>query len=87
MPQELQNNAWTQGVEAIGKKVEKLLKDFGVAKIVVVPGKTEFDPEFHEAISMDDEGEGKELVSEELQPGYLLNGQIVRHSMVRVVRK
>lgn len=87
VPQELSDNVWIQGVEAMAKKVEKLLAEFNVTKIAIVPGKTEFNPEFHEAISMDDEGGDKEIISEELQSGYLMNGHIVRHSMVRVVRK
>jgi molecular chaperone GrpE (heat shock protein) len=53
-------------------------------KIEIIPGETTFNPDFHEAISME-EGEGdKEIVSEELRSGYLLNSQVVRHAMVRV---
>ena len=50
-------------------------------------GTTEFDPDLHEAISMDDEGGDKEIISEELQRGYKLDGHVLRHAMVRVSRQ
>ena len=43
-----------------------------------------FDPRYHEAVSME-EGDGdQEVVSEELQAGYRLGDEVVRHAMVRV---
>ena len=46
-----------------------------------------FDPTIHEAITME-EGEGsEEVVSEELQSGYRIGDEIIRHAMVRVTTK
>jgi len=43
-----------------------------------------FDPNLHEAVSME-EGDGDtEIVSEELQAGYQLDDEVLRHAMVRV---
>ena len=43
-----------------------------------------FNPELHNAVSMEDGGDGKEVVSEELQAGYQLGDHVIRHAMVRV---
>jgi len=43
-----------------------------------------FDPRYHEAVSME-EGDGTtEVISEELQSGYQLGDDVIRHAMVRV---
>jgi molecular chaperone GrpE len=72
------------GVEQIVKQSHKILKDAGVERIKTVG--QPFDPRFHEAISMEDVGGKKEIVSQELQAGYKLGDEIIRHSMVRVKR-
>lgn len=81
-PKDLENHDYIKGVQGVVKQFEKTLKDIGVEKVETV-GK-EFDPKFHEAISMED-GEGnREVVSEELQPGYTLGNEVIRHAMVKV---
>lgn len=87
LPSELKDNAWANGVVAMSKNIDKILVDFGVEKINIVVGETEFNPEFHEAVSMEDEGGEKEIVSEELQAGYMMAGDVLRHSIVRVARR
>ena len=83
-PEDLAENKWAIGVMSISKNLQKMLDELGLKKIEIIPGEATFNPDFHEAISME-EGEGdKEIVSEELRSGYLLNGQVVRHAMVRV---
>ena len=43
-----------------------------------------FDPRFHEAVSVE-EGDGPdEIVSEELQSGYRIGDDVIRHAMVKV---
>lgn len=87
MPQELTDNAWAQGVAKLPKNLEKALEALGVTRITASPG-TAFDPELHEAIQFDEDAEGeKEVVAEELQTGYMLNGTPLRHAMVRVTRQ
>lgn len=82
VPEELQGNTYVKGIESVVKQFEKTLVDMDVKKIQTV-GQS-FDPEYHEAISME-EGEGsKEIVSEELQAGYKVGDDVIRHAMVRV---
>lgn len=86
-PEELADNAWVQGVGKLPKNLEKSLTALGVERIVATPG-TVFKPELHEAIQFDEEAEGdKEVIIEELQAGYLLQGAPIRHAMVKVTRQ
>jgi len=82
VPKELRDNDYIKGVNAIVLQFEKTLKQLGVERIKTV-GEV-FDPHLHEAISME-EGDGSvEVVCEELQPGYRLGDEVVRHAMVKV---
>jgi molecular chaperone GrpE len=84
-PKDLENNPYVKGVESVVKQFGKTLSDMGVNRIKTVG--EHFDPRFHEAVSME-EGEGNsEIVSEELQPGYTLGDEIIRHAMVRVTMR
>ncbi len=67
----------------VQKTLDKTLKTLNLSRINSNVG-TAFNPEYHNAISMDD-GEGeKEVIAEELIPGYLYEGQVLRAAMVRV---
>lgn len=82
VPAELEGNDYIKGVQGIVKQFEKVLVDMGVARIATVG--TDFDPRYHEAVSME-EGDGtREVVSEELQSGYRIGDDVIRHAMVRV---
>ena len=73
---------YAAGVRRLVKQFEKTLEDIGVQRIKTVG--EPFDPKYHEAVSMD-EGEGEhEIVSEELQAGYTIGDDVIRHAMVRV---
>lgn len=86
MPEELKDNAWAQGVASLVKNLDKSLEAMNVVRIEASAG-TEFNPELHEAIQFDEAAAGdKEVIAEELQAGYMLNGQVVRHAMVKVTR-
>lgn len=85
VPAELEGNNYVKGVQGIVKQFEKTLNDMGVERIKSVG--EEFDPHVHEAVSMED-GEGdKEIVSEELQSGFKIGDDVIRHAMVRVTRQ
>ncbi len=87
MPSELADDKWAQSVTGLVKHLEKSLEGLNLERIDAKPG-TEFNPELHEAIQFDEDAEGEqEVIAEELQPGYLLNGQPIRHSMVKVTRQ
>lgn len=82
VPESLQNDDYVKGVQGVVKQFEKTLADMGVERIKTV-GEA-FDPELHEAVSME-EGDGDhEVVSEELQAGYRIGDDVIRHAMVRV---
>ena len=82
VPAELEGNDYIKGVQGVVKQFEKTLSDLGVERIKTVG--EPFDPKLHEAVSME-EGDGTtEVVSEELQAGYKLGDEIIRHAMVRV---
>ena len=82
VPKDLEDNDYIKGVQGVVKQFEKTLSDIGVERIKTVG--VEFNPAFHEAVTME-EGDGtKEVVSEELQSGYKLGNEIIRHAMVKV---
>ena len=75
---------FVQGIDKIYKHMITSLEEAGVKPIEAV-GK-EFDPEFHNAVMHeDDDSMGENIVSEELQKGYMYKESVVRHSMVKVV--
>lgn len=86
-PEELKGNKWAEGVTSISKNLTKLFDDLGLEKIEVIAGETEFNPELHNAISADEAEGDREIVTEELQAGYMLSGSVIRESLVRVTRK
>jgi molecular chaperone GrpE len=82
IPADLKDNDYVKGVQGVVKQFEKTLEGIGVTRIKTVG--EPFNPELHEAVSME-EGEGSaEIVSEELQAGYILGEEVIRHAMVRV---
>lgn len=65
--------------------MKKVLEELRLAKIETGEG-TEFNPDLHEAVTME-EGEGEhEVVSETLRPGYTYEGRVLRPAMVQVKR-
>jgi len=60
------------------------LKKTGLEEIKLLSG-DKFDPNFHEAISRQESSKiGPNHIVKELQKGYLLNGRLIRPSMVIV---
>lgn len=85
VPADLAGNDYIKGIQSVVKQFEKTLADMGVERIATT-GEV-FDPHYHEAVSMED-GEGeKEIVSEELQAGFKIGDDVIRHAMVRVNRQ
>ena len=86
-PEEIAQDKWVQSVIGLTKQLDKSLELLGLKRIDAKPG-TVFNPELHEAIQFDEDAEGEhEVIDSEMQAGYLLNGQPIRHAMVKVTRK
>jgi molecular chaperone GrpE len=87
MPEDLKENTWAQGVTSLVKHLDKSLVALNLTRIDANKG-TAFDPELHEAIQFDEDAEGEnEVIADELQAGYALNGHVIRHAMVKVTRQ
>lgn len=86
-PEDLKDNPWVQGVGSLVRNLEKSLEGLNVRRIDAKPGVL-FNPDLHEAIQFEEDAQGEqEVVAEELQAGYTLNGNVIRHAMVKVTRQ
>lgn len=79
-------NLLHQGVDMILKQLHRLLEEKGLKKIISVGEK--FNPHEHEAMEVVETDADNEdnIILEELQPGYMLNGRILRPAKVKVAR-
>lgn len=74
-----------QGVDMILKQLHSLLETKGLSRIKSLGEK--FNPHQHEAVEViEEDGVKEEVVADELQPGYMLGGRVIRPAMVRVVK-
>ena len=81
-PADVAGSAWAGSIDSIARQFDVVLKNLGVERFDTVGHA--FDPHRHEAVAME-EGSGKhEVVTEELQAGYQLGEQILRHAIVKV---
>ncbi len=82
-PQGEEAQALHRSYQGLYKQLVEVLKQLGVASMRVV-GQA-FDPTLHEAVSREPSEEHPEdVVTEELQRGYHLNGRVLRHALVKV---
>lgn len=77
-----QSDSVLDGVKMIKKQFDDALSSIGVNAIDAV-GK-EFDPDFHNAVMMEESDMQPNTVIEEFQKGYVYKDKVVRHSMVKV---
>ncbi len=80
VPDELKEDVWAKGVIGTHDELMKAMDKIGVKKIETVGQK--FDPTKHEAL-IQAPGE-KDVVIEELEPGYIYNGETVKAAKVKV---
>lgn len=81
-PKDLADHDYVKGVQGVAKQFEQSLAQLGVERIKTIG--EHFDPKLHEAVHMED-GAGKvELVCEEVQPGYKIGDEVIRHAKVKV---
>ena len=87
VPNEIADNNWVKGMAGISKNIDKILNSLDIKKIKSKPG-SDFNPELHYAIQVNEDAEGeREVIEEELQAGYSRDGVVIRHAMVKVTRK
>jgi molecular chaperone GrpE len=75
-----------EGLEAILKNLDSLLRSEGVMEIETIG--TPFDPNIHDALSFsyrDDVPEN--MVTSEIRKGYMLNNKVLRPSLVEISKK
>lgn len=72
---------WVDGVSKILSQFDSTLEKLGLKRIKTVG--EPFDPNLHEAVSAEGEGD-LEVVSEELQSGWMIGDEVIRHAMVRI---
>lgn len=74
---------YIQGIKLIERQLEEVLSNLGLMRIVA-KGQL-FDPERHEAVSYEPNGEvPPETVIEEIETGWLIDGVVVKPAKVRV---
>ncbi len=69
------------------KSLEKTMHELNLQKMDIIPNQTEFNPDLHDAISMDDADGDKEIIAEVLRPGYYYEQEILRPAMVKVTHQ
>jgi len=82
-PEGEEAQALHRSYQGLYKQLVEVLKQLGVAPMRVVD--QPFDPTLHEAVLREPSDEKVEdIVTEELQRGYHLNGRVLRHALVKV---
>jgi len=69
-----------EGLKTFSNQIKSILKKHGLEEIKSVGEK--FNPEIHEGVECE-EG-GGEVVGEEVQKGYMLNGKVIRPAKVKI---
>jgi molecular chaperone GrpE len=75
-----------EGLEAILKNLDSLLRSEGVMEIETIG--TPFDPNIHDALSFSYRDDAPEnTVTGEIRKGYMLNNKVLRPSLVEISKK
>lgn len=82
VPKDLKDHDYIKGVQGVAKQFEQCFKQLGVERIKTVG--ENFDPHLHEAVHMEESDGEHEVITEELQPGYKIGDEVIRHAMVKV---
>ena len=82
-PEGEEAQALHRSYQGLYKQLVEVLKQLGVAPMRVVD--QTFDPTLHEAVLREPSDEkAEDIITEELQRGYHLNGRVLRHALVKV---
>ena len=75
-----------EGVKIVLNEFLKVFERAGIERVEALGKK--FDPNFHEAIFQEEKDDAEpDTVMSEMQKGYLLNGRLIRPSMVTISKK
>ena len=77
-------NVKDEGVKMIHTKLSKLLSNYGVKPIKAKGEK--FDTFKHEVLCTQESDGDEDMVVEEIQKGYEMNGKVIRYSKVRITK-
>ena len=79
------DDPWANGIELVARKFQNILESEGIKRIEAVG--TEFDPNFHEAISHEPaDGVQSGYVIGVVQNGYMIGERVIRPALVRVAQ-
>jgi molecular chaperone GrpE len=81
VPEELKDHAWIDGFNQIKNQLTDFLSKEGIEPIETI-GK-EFDPSLMESVGYID-SEEKDVIAEEVQRGYTMNGKLIRVAKVKI---
>ena len=70
-------------LQPLAKSLEKTLANLSLTKIDSAED-TDFNPDLHDAIMVEDGAGEKEVIAETLRPGYYYDGEVLRPAMVKV---
>jgi len=89
IPKGTEMEAWVKGIEVVRKQFDNFFKLQGV-EIMETKGQ-KFDPLKHEAIESMEGGLPAQagesgMIAEELQKGYLINGEVLRPAKVKIYK-
>ena len=73
----------TPALKPLEKSLEKTLNELKLAKIDSTPG-TDFNPDLHDAVMMEESAGEKEVIAETLRAGFMYEGSVIRPAMVKV---
>lgn len=82
VPEDKGNDPFVQGVMMIRNKMVRLLEEEGVEKIAAAG--EPFDVNLHEALMRQPSDQPENTVVQELEPGYMYKGKVLRHAKVIV---
>ena len=84
IPEEMQDDAWVEGLLMADKKLRAVLEKEGLSEMQVASG-DDFDPYYHQAILHEPSTEFDEgKIVDVLQKGYQLKDTVLRPAVVRV---
>lgn len=77
------DNPVVRGLRQIEKQLEDILVSEGLQKIPANAG-TKFDPQYHEAISYEENNLAEDLIIEEVESGWQFQEKVIKPTKVRV---